>query len=724
MNIEELIIMKSLPECEYNYSTATDPFEEELRRISYSDIIEKRPEKIVLVVPASPQVPTPGREFLVTGPFEGFTYMATLVKKMGFDLEVVDCRLKDDPEKLVMEASSGADAIGLGAFCDSFDFLRKVTREIKKKYPQKTVFLGGPLVSSLPEIMMDNTSADLGIIGEAELTMIELLTAQFSAEERDPSGIKGIVYRKNGKIAMTAPRPQIKDLDNLPLLDYTIWPNCRDILKNGQILISSMRGCPMDCSFCFKTIPALRMKSLERFEAEVEYLKRTTGFNYTWLNDLTFNVKEDRAIKICRILHRHGVRYHCFARVKNVSREFTRVLKETGCLGIWFGIESYDQDVLDANRKGITIGDINNAVKVSGEAGLEARGLFIVGLYGETEESLKKMLGYIKNSSFLPLVKYLVPFPGTSLYHHAVGTGKIPDAVRFLEMLSKRKIRDFDDEIINLTDLPDDTMRRYFHEIWKITADREKGAECGTGENPEDHFRKRAGKYDNSSSWVDDPALIRKIYDMSGAGKGSIVLDVAIGTGKVAGVFHDNGSRVIGIDISPGMVDHAGKFADWIIMARAEAMPFKNGFDVCTCRQGLQFMDVPAALGEISRVLKPGGRVVLSHLTAYDREDGATAFHIQRLRNPARKNYFLPGDLGASLSSAGFTDVVAEEYITRESVNKWIDNGAISAGAMAEIKEVYRTAPARFRELHRIEFAGDDIFDSMKMEIVRAVKPY
>ena len=70
-------------------------------------------------------------------------------------------------------------------------------------------------------------------------------------------------------------------------------------------------------------------------------------------------------------------------------------------------------------------------------------------------------------------MKYLVPFPGTSLYKYAVETGKIKDAVGFLKMLSKRKVSDYDDEIINLTDLKEETLRSYFHQIWNITKERE-----------------------------------------------------------------------------------------------------------------------------------------------------------------------------------------------------------------------------------------------------------
>ncbi len=464
-----------LPRCGYYYSSEKDPYEDKLATISKSNFSAGNISlRVVLVVPPSPQVPTPGREFLVTGPFEGFTYIATLIKKMGCNLKVVDCRLKDNPIDYVLNNIEQADIIGIATYCDSFVFLEEVTVEIKKRYPNKILFLGGPLVTSLPDVILKNTSADCAILGEGELTLIELFERYFFDDNFDFYNIRGIAYKnKKGEIIINSPRPQIKNLDNLPFLDYTIWENYNSIIKNGQILISSMRGCPQECSFCFKTIPALRYKSVDKFEEQVSYLKRTTGFNYTWLNDLTFNVLEDRAMKISDILKKYEVKYHCFARVHRVSKRFVEKLKETGCLGIWFGIESYEQTILDYNRKNISIEEINNAVKLAQEAGLAVRGLFIVGLYGETEESLKKMLEFIKKSKFLPLVKYLVPFPGTSIYKHAVATGKIKDVISFLRMLSKRKIRDYDDEIINMTDLPDETLRKYFRKIWNITKERE-----------------------------------------------------------------------------------------------------------------------------------------------------------------------------------------------------------------------------------------------------------
>lgn len=465
--------MNELPKNNYNFPVGVDPYEARLKTISSVENIVPQPQSVVLIVPPSPQIPTPGREFLVTGPFEGFTYIATLVKKMGYTLKVVDCRLKPDPVELVLDSVKESDIIGLATYCDSFAFLQQATRLIKEKYPEKLIFLGGPLVTSLPEIILNNTWADCAILGEGELTLIEFFNKYFIDGSINFSEIKGLAYKQSGSVRVNPARAQIKDLDNLPLLDYTIWPNYESIVKNGQILISSTRGCVQECSFCFKTIPRLRLKSIARFEEEVAYLKKITNFDYTWLNDLTFNVVQDRAIAICGILKKYNVRYHCFARVQNVGKELVEALKDTGCLGIWFGIESYDQRILDANRKNISIKDIDLGVQTALDAGLSVRGLFIVGLYGETEKSLKEMVDFIKRSRFLPLVKYLVPFPGTSLYKHALDTGKIKDVVEFLTILSQRKVSDYDDEIINLTGLSEPTLRNYFHQVWNITKERE-----------------------------------------------------------------------------------------------------------------------------------------------------------------------------------------------------------------------------------------------------------
>jgi ubiquinone/menaquinone biosynthesis C-methylase UbiE len=242
-------------------------------------------------------------------------------------------------------------------------------------------------------------------------------------------------------------------------------------------------------------------------------------------------------------------------------------------------------------------------------------------------------------------------------------------------------------------------------------------------ENAEIHFKNRAAKYNHSSNWVEDAALIQRIFALSGAGRESQVLDIATGTGLIAKQFYGKVQKVTGLDISPEMARHAAGCMDEIVFGPVEQMPFADSsFDACVCRQGLQFAELDRAIAEIQRVLKPGGTVVLCHLTAYSDQDRDLTFAIQKLRNPARRNYLMPADISNALRKQGFREVEDIEYVTAESVNKWIDNGAIPQENMDGIRKLYRAADEAFMKTHNVRFTADDIYDDMLLVIAKARK--
>lgn len=237
------------------------------------------------------------------------------------------------------------------------------------------------------------------------------------------------------------------------------------------------------------------------------------------------------------------------------------------------------------------------------------------------------------------------------------------------------------------------------------------------------HFTKRAKKYNRSSAWVHDDKLIEKMFTLSEADKTSSVLDIAIGTGKISAAFHKRVKYNVGIDICTDMTKQSIKHTDNIVLSKGELLPFKeHSFDCCVCRQGMQFMKLDSVLSEVYKVLKPNGTVVFYHLTAYNEKDRETAFRVQELRNPARTNFFVGNDFADALKRNKYSNIESIEYISRESVNVWIDNGAISDDQMEMIRETYRNASDEFKQIHDIEFTDDDIFDSMRMLIVKAKK--
>lgn len=228
------------------------------------------------------------------------------------------------------------------------------------------------------------------------------------------------------------------------------------------------------------------------------------------------------------------------------------------------------------------------------------------------------------------------------------------------------------------------------------------------------HFADRARTYDRSSSWCTDDALGELMLSAAEPQPGDAVLDVACGTGLVSRLFAGRVRRLVGVDITPEMAEQARGLLDELVIAPAEELPFDDGtFDLVVCRQGIQFMTLPDAVREMVRVTRPGGRIVLTHLCAYGDDDRDDYFEILRLRNPARRHFFRPADVGALLAGAGCDPVRSQRYVSVEDVDVWADNGAIGEDARQAIRDRYGRASPAFRARHAVAEADGRITDHM-----------
>jgi ubiquinone/menaquinone biosynthesis C-methylase UbiE len=238
-----------------------------------------------------------------------------------------------------------------------------------------------------------------------------------------------------------------------------------------------------------------------------------------------------------------------------------------------------------------------------------------------------------------------------------------------------------------------------------------------------DHFSARAAHYDRSSRWCTDADLAARVHHLAAPIATDHLLDVACGTGLVSASFRGKVARITGVDITPAMYAQAAPYLDQFVEAPGESLPFPDGsFDLVTCRQGIQFMDDAAAVREMARVLRPGGRVCLIHLCAYGEADRAEYFEILRLRNPARKNFYLREDLVQLCSQAGLHDATVHDFVIPEDVDVWSDNKAISEADREAIRAVYRGASPAFSEHHAVAMDDGRIIDHMLFGICIAHK--
>ncbi|MEK7449501.1 MAG: cobalamin-dependent protein, partial [Planctomycetota bacterium] len=306
-----------------------------------------------IVVPDSVFTVPEGWEFVLRQPFEGVSYIATVLHNAGCPVKIIDTRFSNNPVQQVIENISDVDIVGIATYEDSFPFLEELTGRIKSAYPEKLIILGGSLVTSVPKVIMENTKADLAVLGEGELTILELMEGLNDGKHRSrPSQsdgsqrplwslilpdqlnqIEGICYKTPAdKLIFTEPRAQMTDLDNLPVMNLSLWPGVQKSPKIKEILISASRGCYMSCSFCYRTTPKLSLKSPAKFRAELQVLKQKHHFEFLYLVDLTFALPDrQRTIDLCHVLKEFNCRWSCMTRVQNLDPELLKQMKQSGC---------------------------------------------------------------------------------------------------------------------------------------------------------------------------------------------------------------------------------------------------------------------------------------------------------------------------------------------------------------------------------------------------------
>ncbi len=429
-----------------------------------------------MILPTSPQVPTPNREFLLETPTEGVSHIATVAKLAGWQVKIHDLRMGEDLEDACRDAAERGGVLAMPTFIDSFPVNAMVLARVRELNPQITTLIGGALVSSLPQPLITRLQPDYTILGEGEATLLELLEhIESGGKPADALHIHGLGLIIDGQVRLTPPRKQLLDLDVLPIPDLFLFPSVRQNPEIPELGLTTSRGCYGRCSFCFLNMHELSYKSPERFEREVAELVEKHKIRYFYVNDLTFTSNLERTYKICDVLAKYRITWTCSTRVERVQPELLRHMHKSGCRDIWYGVESVDQTVLDLADKQTKVAEIEYAVAETVKAGIKVAANLIVGLPGESEESLRKMMDFCRKSEVIPIsIKYLTPFPGTKIYDMAVERGYITDPLAYLETLAERKVNDPNDAIINLTDLAEPTLRAAFDELLQIREERLK----------------------------------------------------------------------------------------------------------------------------------------------------------------------------------------------------------------------------------------------------------
>lgn len=376
----------------------------------------------------------------------GLLSIGAVLEKDGVPVEVVPADILEmawaDIERKIR--TDKPDIVGVTITTENRFQSFRLIRLAKKAHPAVLTILGGPHASMAAEDCLEHIpELDLVVRGEGEETMLEICRLwKADGDLRVFDGVRGLVLRKEGKVAANPPRPPITDLDALPLPAYHLVPfekyhfhldvPGRGLLPAASIMTS--RGCPFACSFCATPITwgrHVRMRSPENVVREIELLQERYGIKAVFFYDDTFNASPKRADAICDLMiaRNLNISFMCDVRLDIMSRELIEKMKQAGLYYLSYGLEAGSDRVRkDIVGKQIDLADFHRLTDWCIELGIIANVFMIFSHPTETWEEAQATIKIIEQyrGRIEISIAILHIYPGTPLEKIARETGVLP----------------------------------------------------------------------------------------------------------------------------------------------------------------------------------------------------------------------------------------------------------------------------------------------------------
>lgn len=383
---------------------------------------------------------SPNIEFLPDPVFPiGLAYIAAAMKENHIPYEILDLCFEADYETAISNALSvfQPDVIGLSLrnvdnvsypnYVSYLSFYQRIIQVIRK-YSQGIIVVGGSGFDLMPDDILGYIGADLGVVGEGEISFIKLI-----------NNLDTIFPGKPDARIVDACDEVIDNLDDLPIPDRSGFNNVAYLRQGGMGNIQTKRGCPFNCIYC--TYPVIQGKKVRQRSAnlvcdEIEGLLED-GITNIFFVDNEFNYPIEHALSVCReiIDRKLSIKWSCYCHPGFVTRELVELMRISGCTGMEFGSDAANQTMLDNMGKNFTVSDLKRTSNICRKSGMSFCHSLLMGGPGETMETVQQTLDTILEmapTAVICMVGIRV-FPGTRLYHVAIEDGVISPDQDFLE---------------------------------------------------------------------------------------------------------------------------------------------------------------------------------------------------------------------------------------------------------------------------------------------------
>ena len=328
--------------------------------------------------------------------------------------------------------SFNPDVIGVTTMTSKYPMALRIAEMAKLINRDIRVVIGGHHSSIFGPKLVSNENIDFAVIGEGEMTFLELINRLCDARP-DFSRINGLVYKEGGRIITNSPRELLSNLDVLPIADRDLMINEGYVSENN---IMASRGCPFNCSYCGAQViwkRKVRHRSVPNIIREIEYLfQRGPSRNINFWDD-TFTGDRRYVAELTTALKKFkGLTFSCITRLDVIDRETLDQLKAAGCTIILFGIESGNNKILRKIDKKMTREMIQQKTALLNAAGIPWLGFFIMGYPGETKEQILETLAFMKglNPSYAE-INIFNPLPGTKIWDELETQGRVSSDLDF-----------------------------------------------------------------------------------------------------------------------------------------------------------------------------------------------------------------------------------------------------------------------------------------------------
>lgn len=376
------------------------------------------PYKPAARVVAQPQMP------------HGLCYIGAALEQRGHQISIIDCDVDELGISQVVDKAGQLcpDLVGVTATTPLYHNAGRILSLVKERHKGVITVLGGYHLTALPMEAMAHCPVDYGVYGEGEETIVELVEA---LEQGTGVGeVRGVLYRQDGEVVMNLPRPLISDLDEIPFPARHLL-RCQRYLwsvpgKGWQPVtaIVTQRGCPYQCVFCgVRTMfPRVRYRRVEHIVDEIEYIVTGLGTDHIQFQDDTLTLKTEKVVGMCEEIKRRKLRFtwEGYTRTDRITKDLLKTMKEVGLVRISFGVESGNQRILDAIKKGTTLEQYRQAYEWCDELGLETRCSVMLGHPFETRETVKQTVAFLCSLKvYQAYINIAMPYPGSTLLEMA-----------------------------------------------------------------------------------------------------------------------------------------------------------------------------------------------------------------------------------------------------------------------------------------------------------------